>query len=429
MSEFTDSIRDHKLYKRLKDVSTMLPPPGVFKNRLDHTEDVVKVAKKIKESFDKNGILIEFPDYLEESCLIHDIGHCSFSHECEVAFNEFACKKLGITKKEFSFKHSVNGALVLASAAYPSKKKKDPKNEPLQRLNVFKNYDKINIDRVVEGMIKHSINDDVINGLYYDFVKRLYKEKTNGHNLPVSNEEKDNNAIVYYVRVADDIATKNSDLIDLFHLYHNDEYMLLFGTEHTCKNDSIQDFYIKKITHLISSPNHGNIEQTMKSISEYRLEKEFLELTYCYEPKHSITSNLNTLIIELLELVCKKPVLFRTKKSSASIIYSFKDKGNIPINYSRSIKFIRNVCKRNGISLNEEGMGELEEKYRKRPSKDNPYFKVFSDYICSLVYEMSSFTDIGLLDFARRVGDKLSEKGLSSLDYLEQVFTKTVRKV
>lgn len=273
-------------------------------------------------------------------------------------------------------------------------------------------------------MIKHSINDDVINGLYYDFVKRLYKEKTNGHNLPVSNKEKDNNAIVYYVRVADDIATKNSDLIDLFHLYHNDEYMLLFGTEHACKNDSIQDFYIKKITHLISSPNHGNIEQTMKSISEYRLEKEFLELTYSYEPKQSITSNLNTLIIELLELVYKKPVLFRTKKSSASIIYSFKDKGNIPIDYSRSIKFIRNVCKRNGISLNEEGMGEIEEKYRKRPSKDNPYFKVFSDYICSLVYEMSSFTDISLLDFARRVSDKLSKKGLSSLNYLEQVFTK-----
>lgn len=69
-------------------------------------------------------------------------------------------------------------------------------------------------------------------------------------------------------------------------------------------------------------------------------------------------------------------------------------------------------------------MGSLEEKYRKRPSKDNPYFKVFSDYICSLVYEMSSFTDIGLLDFARRVSDKLSEKGLSSLNYLEQVFTK-----
>lgn len=134
MSEFTDSIRDHKLYKRLKDVSTMLPPPSVFKNRLDHTEDVVKVAKKIKESFDKNGILTEFPDYLEESCLIHDIGHCSFSHECEVAFNEFACKKLGITKKEFSFKHSVNGALSWRLQLTRLKRKKTQKTNHYKDL-------------------------------------------------------------------------------------------------------------------------------------------------------------------------------------------------------------------------------------------------------------------------------------------------------
>lgn len=370
-------LKETSLFTRLKDVSTMLSPPSIYTNRLKHIEQVCETAKVMESSFPFN-----LPDLLYECCLFHDLGHCCFAHEGEDAFSDFISKHLFIDKEKAGFSHAINGVLMLIKAL----KAKD--NRKLKSL-LYTDSEKLRI--IFDSIAKHSINDNVVNGVYFSFVNNLLRRES-GDVLSIVPSVEPQYDVGNYVRVADDISTKDSDVIDLFHHYYKEEYNKLLESDYDIGNRFfIRDLYIKKLSSIAKCYYDSkklslfNVDREMKKLSSYQSEKELLKISYGFSYKKHITHLSQLLISELLDLISndvyllentsyKKLLNFIVSETKKSALVNIKQKGFLPKTFN--IEF---------LYKNINTIGKLN------------YRQVLSDFLCSIVYEFSSLTDTDLL--------------------------------
>lgn len=397
------AIKAHPMFARLAKVTTMLPPPRLYTNRYVHTFDVVKVANIIRNKI-INEYNLEKPINLKVSCILHDLGHCCFAHETEEVVNEFLGKKLSLPVSKISFSHAINGALVLAIAS-------DPKRFPSD-FSDFKLFDNPNYDEdariIVDSIIKHSFNPTFLDGIYFKFVDSQFNYFT-GKSLKIA--DKDNSKPVYntgyYVRVADDVATKNSDILDLFEHYHgrkisrkNTSYYLL------CKK------YVDELSKKALVIKNGllTIEDLLKDNILYKSEKNLLKQTYSFEYKCSITEEIQRAVANALDVISDKPWLL--KKCGFDQCYSYIKQ--VFEAYSSKTTTIK--------ELNETNLNRVKTGYYTNPYDElNPYVKIYRQYLCCVAYELTNFTDKDFIDFVTILSRKDSDMK-PICDEIKQIF-------
>ena len=394
-SLFIYRIRNLKLFKRLKNVTTMLPPPGKYTDRLTHTNDVLRIGKQI-DRMCVSKMKMKHIRNLGPACIIHDIGHCCFAHEAEVVLNDFIASKLCIPKEKVCFSHAVNGALVLAIASRNTKCPTDFSN-----ANYFRNskYD-MDMKIIIDSMIKHSFKDEFVNSVYFRFVESQYNYETGKTLLRKTRNNK--NPIYetgYYVRVADDIASKNSDVMDLMSHYYK--------TSISRKNRKglfyiISDGYITQIYKEIKKTKNQifNIEKIFTSLPTYIAQKNMLNVSYNFSYKRELTKEAQTLISDVAEAIFNRPSILRMCGQSHRHAYI----AEIFEAYSKKLGFNK---------FNDFNAFELAKKYLLNIYNiQNNYKKAFCQYVCAIAFEISNFTDKGIVDFARKINKnrKLSTK-------------------
>lgn len=390
-------------FKRLEDISTMLFPSTRFYNRMSHTYDVCEVAKMLSSVFKKHFKL----PYLYESCLVHDIGHCCFSHEGEEIFSEFVSNTLNISKYEFSFSHAVNGALIVYYAL------KTSKNTELKNILL---YDTKKLNTILNNAAKHSFSYHVANGIYFNFVNEILARSTR-FRLKISKDVNRVNKTCYFLRVADDISSKRTDIVDLIKLYfHKNGFPLkIFSKDKYLKN-IISDYYIEKLfltynSLYITSSAKFNIESELYKLDVYQFEKSFLKMSYKFPYKLSVTENAKVLLRELLERIFNDPYLLKKIPGYGKMFYfiikNFRDSskkylGKVYIPKLYNIKKFLNDYKNDGSTCHKF---------------------VLINYVCSIVYEFSNLTDKLLITLAEKIDliTSLSINAKNALSYLKNL--------
>lgn len=382
---FVNALTKHQIFKRLNKVTTMLPPPGKFTNRLQHTEDVVDVAGFIKENIIDRYKIKRIYNFAE-SCYVHDIGHCCFAHESEEVINDFIAEQLCVTKDEVCFSHAVNGALVLACAAKPNRIYTD-----LSKLELFKKNEKnIDVQMIVDSMIKHSFKDYYNKGIYFKYIDDEYFYKTNKHIFIF--KEKDKKPLFpvgYYVRVADDIASKNSDVLDLSHLYYGN----IISKRATVTIDDqyyvVAKKYIKQLDSEASTTyKNFKIEDTFNNLDLYKKQKELLKLTYKFDYKKQFTTRVQGILKEILNMVCEDPIILR------ECGFSRKYAGLRRV-FLRSVKRIDIKQEMNNYTISLVKKRFYDDPY----NLTSEYYVVYHRYICAIAYQISNLTDLDFIKF------------------------------
>lgn len=402
---FLNALKKNAIYKRLNKVTTMLPPPRIFTNRRKHTEDVVSVSELIKKDIIERYHIKRIYNF-PESCYVHDLGHCCFAHETEEIMNDFIAEKLCICKRDVCFSHAVNGALVFALTAKPHRYKSE-----LSKLNLFdcKKRDK-DVDMIVDSMVKHSFKEYFLGSVYLNYIDREYRLATGISFLKriKKKDEKPLYSVGHYVRVADDIASKNSDILNLIKLY--------YGKNISKKNTTYFDLAKKYISNLSNEVDKTyikfNIEDLYDELELYKKQKAFLNVTYGFDYKKQFTAKSQQLVRNILEIVCNYPKII-------------DDCG-----FSRKYKFIRDSFEKDDKRERKErdilrDLNKIRiEFYNKPYDKFTLAFKLYYRYICSIVYQVSNFTEIDLIKFANHKScfSKLSKTSKECAIWLKEKY-------
>lgn len=385
------AIKTHPMFTRLEKVTTMLPPPSRFTNRYTHTFDVIKVANIINAKVVNKYNLIK-PINLKVSCLAHDLGHCCFAHETEEVVNKFLSFKLCLPISKICFSHAVNGALVLAISSKPKKFSSDFSNFNLFSNSAYTSDATI----IVDSVIKHAFNESYLDSVYFKFIESQYNHYT-GRSLIKAGAD---NSIPlfqtgYYVRVSDNIATKNSDILDLFELYHKRKISRRSGTYYT-----LCDKYVNDIASRALEIKCGicSIEDVLKNNPLLKAEANLLKQTYSLKYKQSITNEVQKAVINALEVISEKPWLL--KSCGFNQRYSYIQK-----------VFKAYASKNTSIKeLNKVNLDRVKKEYYSNPYDDsNPFVLIYRQYICAVTYELTNFTDKDFISFAVLLASKTQD--------------------
>lgn len=385
------AIKTHPMFTRLAKVTTMLPPPRLFTNRYIHTFDVIKVANIINAKVVNKYKLIK-PINLKVSCLAHDLGHCCFAHETEEVVNKFLSFKLCLPISKICFSHAVNGALVLAISSKPNNFSSNFSNFKLFSNSAYISDAAI----IVDSVIKHAFNESYLDGVYFKFIESQYKHYT-GRSLIKAGV---NNSIPlfqtgYYVRVSDNIATKNSDILDLFELYHSRKISRRSGTYYTLCHKYVNDIALhsRDIKSGICT-----IEDVLKGDALLKAEANLLKQTYSFQYKQSITNEVQKTVENALEVISEKPWLL--KSCGFNQRYSYIQK--VFKAYASKITNIK--------ELNKANLDRVKKEYYSNPHDDsNPYVLIYRQYICAVTYELTNFTDKDFISFAMILASKTQD--------------------
>lgn len=95
-SEWEMQIIDSPLFQRLRDINqvglAMLTYPAARHSRFEHSLGVTSAVKKMCDKVDKNSENFKIPEKSKNaiilSALLHDIGHCFYSHLSETIYGE-----------------------------------------------------------------------------------------------------------------------------------------------------------------------------------------------------------------------------------------------------------------------------------------------------------------------------------------------------
>lgn len=398
---FFTNLKNLKIYKRLKKVTTMLPPPTVYTNRQQHTLDVVNVSNKVEDEiiklFEKKRVY-----NLKESCLVHDLGHCCFAHEAEELINDFIASKLCVNKKEVCFSHAVNGALVLAIAAKPKVKR-----TAFAKMDLYKHHSK-DMKMIADSIIKHSFEDYYLGSIYLNYINEEYQHIT-GKSL-LKHTLKDAAPLYntgYYVIAIDDIASKNSDSVDLMNLYYN-SCIYKHSSPYYYR---LSDKYINDLkTAITPIYNSFNVKDVFESLDLYQKQKSLLKVTYGFDYKKEFTTKIQAVLREILELVANNPRILK-KHFSQKFAYIRR-------------KFIEDI---NGVGLqkqlNDHNLNIVRSMFYANPyDKTNPYYRIYHRYICTIAYQISNFTDVDLVDFAYYNLSSLTHSTKNCVKWLKQYY-------
>ena len=405
-NNYIKALTTNKIFKRLSKVTTMLPPCNKYTNRKKHTLDVVETAQEIEKQ-----IILPFGiknlDNFIESCYAHDLGHCCYAHETEVVVNDFIAEELHVNKNEVGFSHAINGALVFAIATKPNKKQTN-----FSKLSLFNKNNVADTKCIVDSIIKHSFKKENLGSIYFEFVNDEFL-KIAQYSLFTRTFADDYPLYIdgYYVRVADDIASKNSDILDLKKLY--------FGSGLPVKKTStnrykMRDRFIYELKNAFSPyQKENNIEKIYESLPLFQAEKSFLKCTYNFKYKSFCTSCCQILIKEVLKLVCENPFLLKKSMVDRRLSYI---KEIFIYYYSKELKKNSSHYK---PKFNLKTIRYVRNKYLSSISNiPNMYSITYSKYVCAIAYEISNFTDKDLLDFADSIRSGLSNNANSCLNYL-----------
>lgn len=401
-AKFINNLKRIKAFTRLKKVTTMLPPPRLYTNRYQHTEDVYDVASKLSNTIIplyENRKMYNF----EEACYVHDIGHCCFAHEAEQTINSFIAKQLCVTEEEVCFSHAINGALVFAIAAKPKRKV-----SAFSKMNLYDNHPK-DMPMIVDSIIKHSFKDYYVNSIYLNYINEEYKKITKQSLLKnTKDDEKPLYKTGYYVRVADDIASKNSDTIDLMNHYYG---LTISKVSHPNRYWNLADKYIQLLDDFIEPvKNKFCIEEVYENLDFLQKQKALLKTTYKFKYKKEITTKMQQVLLEILNILADNPRILR-KYFSRKFAY-------IERNFNEDIK-----CLPLNKGLNNFNLRTVKNSFYADPyNKANPYYRVYHRFICSLVYQISNFTDKDLVDFAYNMQNNLSASSKACVSYLKTIY-------
>ena len=379
---FIKNVKCNNAFKRLKKVTTMLPPPATFTNRYTHTEDVIKIATDIENMLAFGFGLNPIRNFLP-ACVVHDIGHCCFAHETEVVLNKFIASKLRILEDEVCFSHAVNGALILGIMSNPSKYQTNFSKKKYFSEKKYKDDIKI----IVDSMIKHSFKSNFLNSEYFSFIESQYNYETGKTLLrKTRNNRKPLYETGYYVRVADDIASKNSDVMDLIKLYFNIKL-----TRRSSNYYKIANGYIAQIYKDIKSgkTTNFNIEDVLVNNPNYIAQKNMLKQSYNFPYKKQLTKEAQNLVSSVVEAVYLEPLLFKYcgKNNKLAHLRSVFEA------YTSGFPSIRQFSQSNAKLLERYYLINV-------VSKNNIYKKAYSRYICAIAYQISNFDDVELIEFA-----------------------------
>ncbi|MCQ2802980.1 MAG: hypothetical protein MJ225_04880 [Bacilli bacterium] len=394
-NNYIKALTKNKIFTRLSQVTTMLPPPNTYTNRKNHTFDVVDTAKELQNSI-ISKYKIKGVYNLEESCYAHDIGHCCFAHETEVIVNDFISKELHVLPNEAGFSHSINGALVFAIAANPNKKKSD-----LSKLNLFNNS-KNDMKMIIDSTIKHSFKKECLGSIYFEFVDEQFKKIANFSLF--KRKKKDDKPLYktgYYVRVADDIASKNSDFLDLQKLYYRNPLYL----RNANKRYILRNYYIKELDKAFLPYNkEPNIEEIYEDLALTKAQKSFLKVSYGFDYKKAYTMNCQLVVKEVLDYVALNPwVLKKT--------------------WNQRFKYIKDIYAdeyfkvfKKKVKLQKTDLDNVRTNFLLNPNDPtNQYRSIYYKYICAVAFEISNFTDVAFKDFAKSIQNNLSPNAIISL--------------
>lgn len=385
---FIDNLIRLKVFTRLSKVTTMLPPPHIYTNRFTHTLDVARIGDILTNSIIRNYEKKKIYN-LKESCYVHDLGHCCFAHEAEQVINNFIATKLCVDEKKVCFSHAVNGALVLALAAKPKRKR-----TAFAQMDLYKTHVK-DMKTIVDSMIKHSFKDYYLGSIYLDYINEEYKNITKRSLLKYKPEDKEPlYKTGFYVMVADDIASKNSDAMDLIQHYHNVAVSRMPPTTFW----ELSDKYIKDLDNAIRPiRNKFNVRDVYEGLDLFIKEKALLKVTYNFDYKKQITLQLQQVLLEVLNLLCDDPRILRTHFSQK---FSYVEK-----------KFIADIRNLNiPKQLNTYTLGVVKSYFYANPyDEGSAYYRVYHRFICTLVYQVSNFTDKDFVDFAYKIRDRLTK--------------------
>lgn len=412
---FINAFKSNRIFTRLKKVTTMLSPAKKYTNRLTHTEDVVKIAQEMNlKIVNQLYFPYEILDF-EEACYLHDIGHCCFAHETEKVINEFISEKLEVSEEDVCFSHAMNGAVVFAIACKPSRKK-----TALSKLNLYDKNSPFEEDMevIIDSVIKHSWKEKYSKGIYFGFVNKQYRHYTgkslvSQYDIDVGKYDKPLYKTGYYVRVADDIATKNSDIMDLLEHYYG------ISLRKTAKSGGIaSNYYIiaDKYVDMIAADairkdkRYFDIEGSLKENELHNAQGSLLKQTYQFDYKGNITEKCQLLVKEILNLVYDDPAVLKH-------------------GYSSGYKYIKDLfVKSYGYRI--EKLNTAKDDYYRNSGKKNKQFNGFSNYVCSIAYQISNFTDVDLIEFALNLqkDNKLSEEAIEAAEYLRKLYGIKKRK-
>lgn len=107
-SEWEMQIVDSPLFQRLRDVNqvglAMLTYPAARHSRFEHSLGVASAAKIMCEKINKNSedfvIIDDIKNAIVLAALLHDVGHCFYSHLSETIYGEL--KEFADVRKKFS---------------------------------------------------------------------------------------------------------------------------------------------------------------------------------------------------------------------------------------------------------------------------------------------------------------------------------------
>ena len=107
-SEWEMQIIDSPLFQRLRDINqvglAMLTYPAARHSRFEHSLGVASAAKIMCDKIDKNSDNFKIPERNKNAivlaALLHDIGHCFYSHLSETIYGEL--KDFAEVRKKFS---------------------------------------------------------------------------------------------------------------------------------------------------------------------------------------------------------------------------------------------------------------------------------------------------------------------------------------
>ena len=107
-SEWEMQIIDSPLFQRLRDINqvglAMLTYPAARHSRFEHSLGVASAAKIMCDKIDKNSGNFKIPENTRNAiilaALLHDIGHCFYSHLSETIYGEL--KEFADVRKKFN---------------------------------------------------------------------------------------------------------------------------------------------------------------------------------------------------------------------------------------------------------------------------------------------------------------------------------------
>ena len=254
LTEFDLKIIDTKEFQRLKDIRQLTCQnvyPSACHTRFEHSLGVLELTRQAIKNLNRNGVIVskneEFGGYINDNlsfnvslaALLHDIGHCPFSHMGESEFDKEEVKRR--LYEAASRKNERN----LISSDLLSKIKRGKGigavHEQLSCIIILDNFDDMFSDAYIEDLDKElEINVDYeliircILGIEYDIsTQKLFKENGIKNALVrlINSSVFDMDKLDYVMRdsLFTGIGTPNIDTGRLFrNMYFNREYNVVF---------------------------------------------------------------------------------------------------------------------------------------------------------------------------------------------------------